>query len=92
MLRNRALFLLCFLAPHIDIFRVCLRQIVETEPLGEAHFGAAVVVALHHRLEPPLRICWTLAMPAPEKLLVFDLQPADILLDLSYFFVDSGHS
>src|SRR5579859_379288 len=80
-----------FLAPHVLILSVGLGQIVESKALCEAKLAGALVVPAYKALRAPLGIRGRPLTPAAEKLLVFDLQGADIPLDLTEIFVDGGH-
>src|SRR5579875_448232 len=72
MLLDSRLFLRRFLAPHIAILRVRLRQIAETEPLRELQLAKPLVVAAHGVIHAPLRIRGRTLASASEELLVLD--------------------
>ena len=78
-------------APHVLIFGVGLLKIVESEALREAQIAHSFVVAAHHVVDAPLGIGGRARPTAAEELLVFDLERADVALDLAEVVVDSGH-
>ena len=80
------------LAPHVLILRVGLLDVVEAEALTGAQLGDALVVAPYQGVHAPLRVRRRTRSPAAEILLVFDLQRADVPLDLAKIVVDGGHS
>src|SRR5580700_8278740 len=75
-------FLHGFLAPHIDVLCIRLRQIVVAKSLRETQLASALVVPPQKRFHSPLRVrrwTWT---PAAEKLFVLNLQRPNVAFDL----------
>ena len=83
MLRRAAFLLHGFLAPHIHVLGVGLREVREAESLPETQFRGAFVIAAHQAFQAPLRVRGRPRTPAAEELLVLDLQPANIFFDLA---------
>ena len=86
-LRAAGLLLDELLAPHVLILRVGLGQVVQAEALREVQLGDALVASAHEGIEAPLGVRGRPLAPAAEKLLVLDLQRANIALDLAQIVV-----
>src|SRR6266436_1175557 len=81
-----------FLPENILVFRVGLRKIIEAEPLREFQFAAALGVALHQQINAPLDFRRRALPAASEILVVFNLELADVALELAQLLVNGRHA
>lgn len=80
-----------FFAPEVLIFGVGLCEIAEFEPLPEIQLANFLVAAADEVIQPPLRVRRRTFPSSAEELLIFDLQRANVPLDLVQVLVESGH-
>src|SRR5215831_4542097 len=87
-----ALFLLLRFLPE-DVFILCvsLREVVEAEALVRLQFAATLVITLDEKVYAPFDFRWRTLPAAAEILVVFDLELADVLFDLTQIFVNGRH-
>src|SRR5260370_30078820 len=93
MVLDFSFFLLRHFFPEdIFVFRVGLQKIVKAESLREFQFAAAFRVALHEHIDAPRDFRGRTLPAAAEILVVFNLELADVALELAEFFFDGRHT
>ena len=75
-------FLLQPFAKNVFIFCVRLGEIVIPEALAELQLTATLRIALRHQFEPPFDFRRRSLASSAKKLLILDLQLADIFFEL----------
>jgi len=83
--------LLGFLPENVFVLGVSLREVVEAESLVGLHVAAALVIALDEKIDAPLDFRRRALAATAEILVVFDLELANVLLDLAQIFVNGRH-
>src|SRR5262249_18784705 len=84
--------LLRALAENVLVLGVRLREVVVAKALPELQLAAAFSIALDDQLDTPLDFGRRTLAPAAKILVVFDLELANIPLELTQFFVNRGHA
>ncbi len=92
MALDAAFFLLLrFLAENVFVLGVGLREVIQAETLAVFEVAAALAVAFDRQFDAPFDFRRRTLSAAPEILVVFDLELADVALELAQILVDGRH-